>query len=112
MYFCVVFFPLLLCLKGSSWLQQKEAEAEENKSIGKAMQECLSLNAAPGVSIDSSAVLWLIAPLGLCNGSEVLGSSEFSPAAVGTAWGTSECFDRGRVEFIDCDHRVLFALQT
>lgn len=114
MCFCVICFllPLLLHLQGSSRLQQKEAEAEEKKSIGKAMQECLSLNGAPGVSIGSSAVLWLTAPIGVCNSSEVLGSSKFSPAAVGTAWGTSVCFDRGRVECSDCDHRVSFALQT
>lgn len=107
-----VFFSLCCYTFRVPRLQQKEAEAEEKKSIGKAMQECLSLNAAPGVSIGSSAVLWLTAPIGVCNGSEVLGSSMFSPAAVGTAWGTSVCFDRGRVECSDCDHRVSFALQT
>lgn len=34
------FFPLLLHLMGSSWLQQKEREAEKKRSMGKAMQEC------------------------------------------------------------------------
>lgn len=34
------FFSLLLHLKGSSWLQQKEREAEKKRSMGKAMQEC------------------------------------------------------------------------